>query len=551
MACIRPYRVTLTPGSDEWDPGRWLCYAVDGEWALRRTARVRFGLKRREEVLALARAGLFSAVELQAWRASVTRGPKRDWFLHAADRDAGRAVAMNALGVSAADLYLERCDDFLVLQGLSDDEVTIQCVLVWGTGTHFSSEIYSRVPTLRKRLMQDRSAPGKMTRGTRTQAVYALCTAQFMAAIGPKYRRQGRDRGEQTRERGLQREAKLLHADNVPLEIIEEMWKAGFLRDVKPFNQDQRDALSRFARAYGLNPEKVSLWQMWTLWKEGPDRVMTCRCGASSTAGGHHDERLARALQRHRHRPCCHLARLPDEQMSSGNGATKVVRGEAPEDLEAVVEEEMGKDLAPDEGRIRAHLLDIINADRSLIEDEKGEILPLRNWKPRELAAMVKISRNPKSGHTNVQFADSIKASEQLARLNGMYNQNPEQRDPFTILLESLPRPLLHEIMNKLRAVADAATPAPSDEDDVIPIDPELAIVSRETSIAATVRSAPDAAADEDLDLSDGTPRHRLMIRVEEIGWIGMPRRPAGPRGRNRDRGIPPRLLDCLQDYQP
>ena len=274
MACIRPYRVTLTPGGDEWVPGKWLCYAVDAEWALRRTARLRFGTARVAEVRALAKVGRFGAVALQAWRASVTRGQKRDWFLHAAGHDEGRAMAVSALGVAAADVYLEQCDDFLVLQGLTDDELTAQCTLVWGTGTHFGSEIYSRVPTLRKRLMQDRSAPGKMTRGTRTQAVYALCAAQFMPEIGPKYARLSQSRGVPERDLRLQKRARLLHGGNVPPEILREMWNVGFVRDIKPFNQDQRDALVRLTRAYGLNPEKISLWQMWTLWTEGPDKVI-------------------------------------------------------------------------------------------------------------------------------------------------------------------------------------------------------------------------------------------------------------------------------------
>ena len=275
MACIRAYRVTLTPGSDEWTPGRWLCYASDAEWAMRRTARTRFGLGRGAEVRALATAGLYEAVELQAWRASVTRGPRRDWFLHAASIGEGRAAAVSALGAKAADVYLEQCDDFLVLQGLSDDELTTQCILVWGSGAHLGSEIYSRVPTLRKRLMQDRSAPGKMTRGTRAQAVYALCTAQFMAEMGPKYA--GRSLpgfGERNRDRNPEKRARRLHGGNVPPEILRGMWNVGFVRDIKPFSQDQRDALVRLTRAYGLNPEKVSLWQMWTLWKEGPDKVI-------------------------------------------------------------------------------------------------------------------------------------------------------------------------------------------------------------------------------------------------------------------------------------
>ena len=267
--------MTLGPGSDEWAPGTWLCYAADAEWALRRTAKVRFSLGRAAEVRALAKADLFEAVGLRAWRASVIQGPRRDWFLHAASIDEGRAAAMSALGVPAADIYLEQCDDFLVLQGLSDDELTAQCVLVWGKGGDFGSESYSRVPTLRKRLMQDRSAPSKMTRGTRAQAVYALCTAQFMAEMGPKYASRGlRGFGRGYRDQGLPKRARLLHGGNVPAEILREMWNVGFVRDIKPFNQDQREALARFTRAYGINPEKVSIWQMWTLWTEGPDKVI-------------------------------------------------------------------------------------------------------------------------------------------------------------------------------------------------------------------------------------------------------------------------------------
>ena len=182
------------------------------------------------------------------------------------------------------------------------------------------------------------------------------------------------------------------------------------------------------------------------------------------------------------------------------NGATKTVRGEAPEDIEAAVEEEMGKDLAPDESRIRTYLENIINADPALIEDEDGNVKPTREWPPRERAALVRISRNIKSGHANVQFNDRIKAIEQLARLNGMYDDTPEHRDPFTILLETLPRAMLHDVMARLRAVADAAELDPGEEDDAGAVDPELAIVSRETSIAATVAAEPDAAADADLD---------------------------------------------------
>ena len=186
--------------------------------------------------------------------------------------------------------------------------------------------------------------------------------------------------------------------------------------------------------------------------------------------------------------------------MSNGsNGGTEVVHGENAEDPEVLVEEEMGRDISPDESRIRTYLENIINADPALIEDETGEVKPTREWPPRERAALVRISRNAKTGHANVQFNDRIKAIEQLARLNGMYDGSAEHRDPFTILLESLPRPLLHEIMGKLRTLADAAEPTPGD-DDAPAVDPELAIVSRETSIAATVPPVLDAAADEDLD---------------------------------------------------
>ena len=147
--------------------------------------------------------------------------------------------------------------------------------------------------------------------------------------------------------------------------------------------------------------------------------------------------------------------------MSNGsngsNGAAKVVHGEAPEDIEAVVEEEMGKDLAPDESRIRTYLDNIINADPALIEDDDGNVMPTREWPPRERAALLRISRNAKTGHATIQFNDRIKAIEQLARLNGMYDGGSEHRDPFTILLESIPRAVLHEIMGKLRTLADAS----------------------------------------------------------------------------------------------
>ena len=63
------------------------------------------------------------------------------------------------------------------------------------------------------------------------------------------------------------------------MEILREMWNVGFARDIKPFSQDQRDALARLTRAYGINPERVSLWQMWTLWTEGPDKVIRMSTG--------------------------------------------------------------------------------------------------------------------------------------------------------------------------------------------------------------------------------------------------------------------------------
>ena len=185
--------------------------------------------------------------------------------------------------------------------------------------------------------------------------------------------------------------------------------------------------------------------------------------------------------------------------MTAHNGA-KVVRGEGPEDIEAEVEEEMGSDLAPDETRIRTYLENIINADPSLVEDEDGNVMATRDWPPRERAALLRISRNVKSGHTSFQFNDRIKAIEQLARLNGMYDDSPEHRDPFTILLETLPRAMLHEVMAMLRTLADAAEPALGDEADGDVVDPDLTIVSHETSIAATVAAEPNPDADADLD---------------------------------------------------
>ena len=192
---------------------------------------------------------------------------------------------------------------------------------------------------------------------------------------------------------------------------------------------------------------------------------------------------------------------LRARRVTAHNGA-KVMPGESPEDIEAVVEEEMGSGVSPDESQIRTYLQNIINADSSLVEDDDGNVMPTRQWPPRERAALLKVNRNVKGQIISFQFNDRIKAIEQLARLNGMYDDNPEHRDPFTILLETVPRAMLHELMGRLRTLAATAEPAPDDDDeaDVGQVDPDLTIVSRETSIAATVAVEPDAAADADLD---------------------------------------------------
>ena len=275
MPVIRPHRVTLKPtGEAGLAAGTWLAYAPSAERAMLRAITYYRKPRQAHWVTAkLAKEGFLSAVVLHPWRVSALRGPSgRLWLLHAADREEARVLAAQALTSRPEDLYVEECSDFEVLETLPDEMLEHQCYMVWGVATASTSELATRVPNLRRRKMRDYGGRKKqrMEHPTRLQCIYALALAQKVEAVGPEWRRGlNRPKNLANRATSLKNRAKRLHADNVGNGILKEMFDAGFHREPEPFTAEQRTALARFARAYGLDPEKTGVWGAWHLWTNG------------------------------------------------------------------------------------------------------------------------------------------------------------------------------------------------------------------------------------------------------------------------------------------
>ena len=275
MPIIRPYRVTIRPtGDDKLLGGSWLCYATGTERAAIRTAAVRRKFRRVHDVRRHFKDGIIVVDRLHPWRATALRGPAgRFWTLHATSRDSARLQAADALSARTEDVYIEGCDDFLVLETLPDEELETQCQIVWGIATIAKEQLDRRVPTLRKRIMKRYGGKTheKMAASTRLQCIYALALAQHVPQVGPQEgRRAKKEHYDKGRQKVLRDKAERRHAANVPEEVLQEMYDAGFDKDPEPFGANERSALARFTRAYGLNPEKVGIWGMYALWTEGP-----------------------------------------------------------------------------------------------------------------------------------------------------------------------------------------------------------------------------------------------------------------------------------------
>lgn len=112
-----------------------------------------------------------------------------------------------------------------------------------------------------------------------------------------------------------------------------------------------------------------------------------------------------------------------------------------------------GSDKAPDDpSRVRARLESILHADPRLMKDEFGHWLPLQEMPEREALAVERYTVS-KSGEVNIKLYDKNKAADQIARMDGLYKADNEQKDPLQQILSRVPRGELIRIVQELRVL--------------------------------------------------------------------------------------------------
>ena len=104
----------------------------------------------------------------------------------------------------------------------------------------------------------------------------------------------------------------------------------------------------------------------------------------------------------------------------------------------------------------RQRLQAIIDADPRLIHDDKGEVKPPHEWPEREALAVQRWSHNQNTNTWNITFHDKNKAADQLARIDGTYQADHEQQNPYHALLEKVPRDKLRMFIWQLQQLRDA-----------------------------------------------------------------------------------------------
>ena len=178
----------------------------------------------------------------------------------------------------------------------------------------------------------------------------------------------------------------------------------------------------------------------------------------------------------------------------------KVFRGAGDSNIEAKVDELFSEELSPAEQGIRAQLEGMLKADIRNCYDQENNPLPVHQWPEQEAQALVRITQNKKTGNLSIQLADPLKAAEQLAKLDGMYENTSESRDPFTKMLEAIPRPVLRSIMGEITRLAERdGVMAEEASGSIAP-----PVVSRKTMAVDIEAPQPENAkveADADLDV--------------------------------------------------
>lgn len=110
-----------------------------------------------------------------------------------------------------------------------------------------------------------------------------------------------------------------------------------------------------------------------------------------------------------------------------------------------------GDDKPEDVSNVREKLEAIAAADPRLLFNELGDPKEPHDWPDREAQLVTFYNRN-KDGVVTIRLADKVKAMDQLARMDGLYKADNDQKDPFQNLLAQVPRADLHEIIKNLRA---------------------------------------------------------------------------------------------------
>lgn len=120
--------------------------------------------------------------------------------------------------------------------------------------------------------------------------------------------------------------------------------------------------------------------------------------------------------------------------------------------------DELGGEKTADQTEIEgivAELELMSSADIRNVYDQNGLMSPA-DWPDAEAKAIVRYSISP-SGAVNIQFQDRRALKESIVKLKGLGKVDDEQRNPLEVLLDTVAREDLVEIVSALRALGDVA----------------------------------------------------------------------------------------------
>ena len=98
-------------------------------------------------------------------------------------------------------------------------------------------------------------------------------------------------------------------------------------------------------------------------------------------------------------------------------------------------------------------------------DDDKGAMLSPRKWPDRIAQAISSISENNMGGK-NIRFHDKARATEQLAKIRGLYKNEEKSKNPFEEILTGIPREQLVIMVAHLRRMGAIVDPVDKDDED-------------------------------------------------------------------------------------